>query len=52
MKEIVICKDIDKVMTFLYKIDNTLPVPLSARVDMLKFATGNLERGFVYCIEE
>ena len=49
---IVICKDIDAVMSFLYKIDNTLPVPLSARVDMLKFATGNLERGFVYGIEE
>ena len=52
MKEIVICKDIDKVMSFLYKIDNTLPVSLSSRVDLRKFATGNLERGFVYGIEE
>lgn len=53
MKEnIVYCKDIDTVMSFLYKIDKTLPVPLSARVDMLEFATNNLERGYVCGIEE
>ncbi len=49
---IVICKDIDAVMTFLHQIDKTLPVPLSQRVDMLEFATNNLERGFVYGIKE
>lgn len=50
--EIIVCKDLDQIMQFLYRIDKTLPVPLSERVDLQTFASNNLERGFVYGIEE
>ena len=50
--QITICTDEKSLLEFLHKIDNTLPVSLSSRVDLVKFARGNLERGFVYTIEE
>lgn len=50
--QITVCTDEKSLLEFLRKIDNTLPVSLSSRVDLVKFARGNLERGFVYTIEE
>lgn len=49
---VVRCTDESRLLRFLQKIDKTLPVPLSARVDILNFARTNLERGYVFAIEE
>ena len=46
------CTDEARLLRFLEKIDNSLPVPLSARVDLVKFAHNNLERGYVFAIED
>jgi len=44
-----ICRDPQTVLEFLRKVDYTLPVPLSARVDLEKFARSSAE-GLVYGI--
>ncbi|MBQ8310661.1 MAG: GNAT family N-acetyltransferase [Clostridia bacterium] len=49
---IIRCTDESCFLRFLQKIDKTLPVALSARVDLLKFARTNLERGYVFAIED
>ena len=46
------CRDEQALLAFLEKIDATLPVPLSARVNLPKYARRNLDRGYVYTIEE
>ena len=46
------CTDEARLLRFLEKIDTLLPVPLSARVDIKKFARVNLERGYVLGIED
>lgn len=45
----VLCRDVQTVLDFLYRVDKTLPVPLSARVNMEAFACSAVE-GFVYGI--
>ena len=47
-----ICTDKDAVLAYLKKIDYTLPVPLSARVDLLKFAMHAVEKGLTFTVEE
>lgn len=49
--DVRICTDLDAILTFLAKIDDTLPVPLSKRVDLRKFAQQNLSRGYIFGIE-
>ena len=49
---VVRCTDEERVLRFLKKIDNTLPVSLSSRVDLVEFARENLERGYVFAIED
>lgn len=49
---VVRCTDEARVLRFLNKIDNTLPVSLSSRVDLVEFARENLERGYVFAIED
>ena len=50
--KIIRCTDEERVLRFLNKIDKTLPVALSARVDLVEFARENLERGYVFAIED
>ena len=50
--KIIRCTDEERVLRFLNKIDKTLPVALSARVDLVAFARENLERGCVFAIED
>lgn len=50
--EITVCRCEEALLAFLKKVDKTLPVPLSDRVDLAEFARKNLERGFVYAIEQ
>ena len=45
------CTDADALYAFLCKIDNSLPVPLSQRVNLKKFAARAVER-IVYTIED
>lgn len=47
---VVRCEDYDALMSFLLKIDNTLPVSLSARVDLGEFLDGNLRTGFIFAV--
>ena len=49
--EIKVCKDKAKILEFLYAIDETLPVPLSVRVDMDKFAE-ECASNITYAIED
>lgn len=49
---VVRCTDEARLLRFLKKIDNTLPVALSARVDLVEFARENLGRGYVFAIED
>ena len=49
---IVRCVDEARLLRFLREIDNTLPVPLSARVDLVDFARKSLEKGYVLGIED
>ena len=44
---IIDCRDEQKIIEFLKIIDNTLPVPLSARTDLTKFVQKNLARGHI-----
>ena len=46
------CTDADKVYDFLLRIDKTLPVPLSERVNVAKFASRAVERSIVFAIED
>lgn len=46
-----VCQDVAALLKFLYQIDKTLPVPLSERVDMEKFASDSVQN-FVYTIEQ
>ena len=48
---ISVCQDAQSLLKFLYQIDKTLPVPLSERVDMEKFAKDSVEN-FVYTVEQ
>ena len=50
--KIVRCTDEARLFRVLERIDKTLPVALSARVDLLDFARRNLERGYVFAIED
>lgn len=50
--EIKRCTDEARVIRFLKKIDNSLPVALSARVDLVEFARRNLEKGYVFAVED
>ena len=50
--KIVRCTDEARLFRFLERIDKTLPVALSTRVDLLDFARRNLERGYVFAIED
>lgn len=50
--QITVCKSEEALLEFLHKIDETLPVSLSSRVDLVEFARKNLERGYVFVIEE
>ena len=50
--EVIRCQDEQALLAFLEKVDTTLPVPLSARVNLAKYARRNLERGYVYAIEQ
>jgi len=52
IQNVKLCRDGEKLLRFIEKIDKTLPVPLSARVDIAEFAKRNLERGFVLAIED
>ena len=47
---VVRCADEARLLRFLEKIDKTLPVALSARVNLVKFARENLARGQVLAI--
>ena len=49
---IIRCTDAEKVYDFLLRIDQTLPVPLSQRVNLTKFAAKAVERSIVYAIED
>lgn len=49
--EITVCTNEEALLNFLRKIDKTLPVSLSERVDLVEFARNNLARGYVYTIE-
>ena len=49
---VIACTDVEKVYDFLLRIDQTLPVPLSERVNLTKFATKAVERSIVYAIED
>jgi len=49
---VIRCTDAEKVLDFLLRIDKTLPVPLSARVNVTKFANRAVERSIVYAIED
>ena len=42
--KIVLCRDMQMVLKFLRKVDRTLPVPLSERVDLEKFARSSVEK--------
>lgn len=46
------CQDEQALLKFLKKVDTILPVPLSARVNLVKYARRNLDRGYVYAIEQ
>ena len=45
--QIIDCRDEQKIVDFLKIIDHTLPVPLSARVDLNHFVQKNLARGHI-----
>ena len=49
---VIVCTDVEKVYDFLLRIDKTLPVPLSERVNLSKFAAKAVERSIVYAIED
>ena len=49
---VIRCTDEPRALRFLKKIDNTLPVSLSSRVDLVEFARENLARGYVFAIED
>lgn len=46
------CTDEQKLLRFLKKVDHTLPVPLSARTDLVRFGRNILKNGYVLGIEE
>lgn len=50
--KVIRCTDEARLLRFLEAIDTTLPVPLSARVDLLSFLRVNLERGYAFAIED
>lgn len=50
--KVVRCQNEHSLLTFLKRIDTTLPVPLSSRVNLAKYARRNLDRGYVYAIEQ
>ena len=49
---VIRCTDEARLLRFLETIDTTLPVPLSARVELLSFLRTNLERGYAFAIED
>jgi ribosomal protein S18 acetylase RimI-like enzyme len=49
--KLTVCKNAEALLKFLYQIDKTLPVPLSERVDMEKFASDSVQN-FVYTVEQ
>lgn len=46
------CTDEARLLRFLERIDKTLPVPLSARTDLVRFGKNTLANGYVLGIEE
>ena len=48
----IYCTDEQTLLRFLRKIDYTLPVPLSARTDLVDFARNILDIGYVLALEE
>ena len=49
-KTYTVCKDPEMLLAFLRRIDRTLPVPLSERVDLERFAKDSV-KGTVYTVE-
>ena len=52
MDSITICRNKAQLLTFLREIDHSLPVPLSARVDLDAYATGRLNNGLIFAIND
>ena len=50
--KVTICNDVKKLKTFLGEIDSCLPVSLSERVDLSKYAEKVISSGKVLCIEK
>jgi len=49
--KLILCRDIPMILDFLRKVDRTLPVPLSERVDLEEFARSSAENP-VYAVAE
>lgn len=47
---VVRCEDYDALMTFLRRIDKTLPVSLSERVDLDMFLRNDLQNGLIFAV--